>query len=1289
MKHDQLLEENRRLKEELTLLKVLNKFPVENETLDKGKEACSSSDQSTETLTKQDIIDVLYGSESSDSFQEGEASEISSSDPEPDMPDYPEPDSPNEITVDSDATTENDSTVEPQSGGVPPRTFKLNYDNCKIFISKHDTQTGKTLKALGYKTKKEDSPIHTHPLAAARRQIATKDTIYFFNKFVEENEVKQPRFLSLFGSVRDEKLMLYLNNGVADPIDFTLYRPEVTVDDKKRLTKKSGEIVGVYDGVMIVDVYENLFQYVEALLSNCTDVVYWTGHSFIGEFGIDAESGWFRKRDQIVWRSDANTPAYKQHAANDWIWKTDHRAGVEWCQIKEYRDSSRVIVMFTKRNSDLLSSQKTHHPSLAPRKILKINPSIYFMKDYLKQELYENMVSWAPERLQKLCSNRIATPVWSELYSYLIERVEDTTRKTYKFTQINSMAKNFCTGNAKYQQIRILFPDETETLKGDTVRVAFAANVQREAEEYLKINNMMSNIFGVHGEQRAKLGQGGVNTFFSIFSFVKYAALMALFVYAWRAYKTRKISDIFNFIKYNCYFRRPEPVHQMNSEFLTKGIDYVMTKLKVQSSSRNKVRAGVHKFYHTRISWAIDSLFKTSKIMIGGFLATGITSLMQSFNSRRTFNCLADDSSYPSLYLGAAAEEIVKQHPLGFVGLAGYEAINYENTFKGRMVRVAIHGLLTLISSENLFLGITTHFLLNVGIQRHNRKFLATTPGNFVDWKRTYYGIKHFDSFELSPIVNVTNVPKSLLWLPARQFAEWPVQETCDILTQTTAIPEEEPTPGPANIHYLCHNVPLYKPRNSNSCKSVCLVARLLKKPPLSPKEQAQNWGLFCHFVDDNVNGCDFNEITWADHYEKWLEKYRDGKRFKLVRALKALETLAEGKSVYYRILKGMVKIDEELPYRLSGFKPRFIGTTDPLVQAVCGPFMLAASRNLKSLCETPFRIKKLDGSFMYLHVVYASSSNDQHLTETYSILEILDENDALLYVAGDDSALFMYLDGSLHGWEFDASSFDQSQSYGVLFHEYTLLHRLGVPKYITKELYKISCANILMVLKEEVTLIRGRDKRPFRVSGGPDTTIGNGLVMISLFYQFFRKETYSSTSFETNFKNWSAKIAGIKLTGGKQSLRSVSFLKGLWYLTDVGYVWGPAPSRILKIGKARNPQQSFNEEDIDVACLCHAASVANSYKNFLQVPLIRSFVKRYKYSLVEPEKIEFWKVQSTGLYNNLKVNELETSRVLSQRYDIDEDEIAQVEAFYAKSQLYQFIEAPLFRKLSIVDYGE
>jgi hypothetical protein len=300
----------------------------------------------------------------------------------------------------------------------------------------------------------------------------------------------------------------------------------------------------------------------------------------------------------------------------------------------------------------------------------------------------------------------------------------------------------------------------------------------------------------------------------------------------------------------------------------------------------------------------------------------------------------------------------------------------------------------------------------------------------------------------------------------------------------------------------------------------------------------------------------------------------------------------------------------------------------------------------------------------------------------------VIDPGDVYVIVAGDDSVFWIEIEGEIRGYEFDVSSFDQSESSGPLLYEYSTLRMLGVPPDVTDRLFKIAKSPLRVNLRNGNSVLLDRSSRPFRDTGGPDTTLGNGIVNGGAIYHVFDNWICwnSISAVEDSFIMGMARL-GFKVKGGFCKGGSESFLKGLWYPTDRGKIWGPVPSRVIKLGKAsKDPRVSYKIKSLSKAVARHAAVVADGYRGFLQVPILRIYVAKYGDKLVQVE--EEWKIKTSFRFKEVRYLDQEVMTLLYHRYSLSERDIYEMECLYLKANLFSLLSHPGFWKLSRVDYG-
>jgi hypothetical protein len=301
-------------------------------------------------------------------------------------------------------------------------------------------------------------------------------------------------------------------------------------------------------------------------------------------------------------------------------------------------------------------------------------------------------------------------------------------------------------------------------------------------------------------------------------------------------------------------------------------------------------------------------------------------------------------------------------------------------------------------------------------------------------------------------------------------------------------------------------------------------------------------------------------------------------------------------------------------------------------------------------------------------------------------------ECDAYILVAGDDS-LFGHRDarGNLTFFEADASMADQSESSGPLEAEYKVLLRLGMSEEAVDILRTVASATYSVRSRAGWKLKIERGERPTRDTGGADTSIGNSIVFALAWMAVIDAEM---------------DMAVFEGLGLKMKLRSftdptqVTFLKGKWYRVvseRFDLWWGPLPSRVLKMGKSlKDPRTLYKgvaRRDLYAAYEAFANDVALSYQPFLQVPLIRAFVKRYaKGPMVRDlAAAEPWKATSAvreGLVALEELPELENPYgELEARYGLLPNEVDEMEEQLLSSKPGMYLQHPGYAKLAAVDY--
>jgi len=167
-------------------------------------------------------------------------------------------------------------------------------------------------------------------------------------------------------------------------------------------------------------------------------------------------------------------------------------------------------------------------------------------------------------------------------------------------------------------------------------------------------------------------------------------------------------------------------------------------------------------------------------------------------------------------------------------------------------------------------------------------------------------------------------------------------------------------------------------------------------------------------------------------------------------------------------------------------------------------------------------------------------------------------------------------------------------------------------------------------------------------------------------------------------------------------TLNHATFLKGMWYrmpeavpftLNGVSgtatSVWGPFPSRVLKMGKSLvDPRTIYGDRDLRRAGQCFMADMAQCYSRFVRVPLIRELVDAmapFERRGVVLENDEPWKVRAAYEKSPGRVEDLGP---LIDRYGLSAEDWAEMAAQLRSALPWTFVSHPGFEVLARVDYG-
>lgn len=370
------------------------------------------------------------------------------------------------------------------------------------------------------------------------------------------------------------------------------------------------------------------------------------------------------------------------------------------------------------------------------------------------------------------------------------------------------------------------------------------------------------------------------------------------------------------------------------------------------------------------------------------------------------------------------------------------------------------------------------------------------------------------------------------------------------------------------------------------------------------------------------------------------------------------------------------VKSDELLVKPSLTFKARTIANVSPLVQCATGPMLREIGERLHRALDG-FTVN-YRGRYKY-RIAWASGLADSQLG---SIIKYWQTVPGVgIMIAGDDSLVVRHDNNGVEYWWADASSYDQAQGRSILEWEYKSLAWLGLPASAIEILRWTSRADYRYSSKTLSCRLRmsGRSMRP---TGGPDTTLGNSLLMAYAWVNSAEHSPWDTTELIKEFLRQGLKM---KLFHSSD-LIDADFLKGLFVPTlDNGLTWIPLPGRFIKLGKIMtDPRQLYKTKDLEMACLYHARSLASTYSQYAQVPLLRTFVKKYYQAETPAFKQDLlYHVQGSGEQPTIAGIELLCAR----HYRVSVDWFLECEEMIDRASLFTFLEHPLFEVLGKRDY--
>jgi hypothetical protein len=1205
------------------------------------------------------------------------------------------------------STTEDPPALqgEPDDKGSPDRAKAMRLFGERALRFK-PTLSSSQIKSHGAVFEKQFGGYHesqsgpvVHPLGAALREVATVKMLACLA------QAGTKHVLSKFGAKRDRKLLDYLQKQ-GKVMDLTVLTHQIVASDIRRQVEEELDPAAVYDGAMLVDVFLTKDDFTD-VLQECFDQgarkVVWTGFQFNGWMDAEAEGAWVRTGDEVIFRPDPNSEAYPQHDAMDFLW--DSRScilpggdRVVWTELFAMPSAgvhtARKVLVF-ERNDLVASDPPLRRPGLVERMEFGQPPIYRGWAGSLRYGLDAAMAFCRfrsePRKAVGLVHGGAKTKASGDLAA------REMSMHTFRAVMLSvNRAIEDC---SRFTRVSSLFPYHKQRVVEDTAHFVFFGDIERRrhASRSLSLNYSRDC-----SDYNLALRSVADDREFPLWRYVAAGAVVvSLGLIGWYRYRSVK----------------PVTLGHGCGLFLDMVRDGAASFVGAGSRVLETTRSHLGGLGLAEIQRDVSRVSELVTDLLDRF---GLGFLQSPSVQRLPFHW-----SVP-LVLSPVVEEVIIRATgwLGAIALTAGDvatstvvnkAVDPMSHVSGVLAGPCIlHGLSAALSKGPLWtlpLLVVGHGLFNLAqlrayVQRSQANlasgwwlalaalgipllvaaFCRRQPRVTTPWSQfravAYSG--PFPREEVEAPVHVSNFPPEEAWVPVEQDPAWPTPVQCTLLRVRGTFVENIVKARNSTFFYLPTSVPVLRFCQSYGCVRTGFLTRIGAAPVQAPGVQFENW----RGVPEILDGFMEVEITWDHHIQEWIDNYADGPAYRYKRAVRVyLRYYAEGVVSSSTTVPVRIKPNEVLPFRLQGAKPRTVQPVPTIVQVIVGPFLLEATRRFKRLlcAEAPAMIELSHGQRLMMR--YCSSASDHDLTMWREQFEsLLGDGDFGVFVAGDDVWLLRRKGTELREYEFDASRFDQGLSKGPLFYEYRILRQLGVPESITNLLWKVACSPLVFSSLDKVVV--DRSKRPFRDSGAPDTTLGNGIVMLAIVARVV--DTYTGGRFDEHFRKQVHHL-GWKVTGGEVVYGTGSFLTGLWYPTNKGLIWGPVPSLIIKTGKSlEDPRRLAGTKDLAVAARYHASCVASTYASFLQVPILRAYVERFyegERPNVDPDRA--YKIRSTGLFSGTQVVESEALHLIYLRYGVSSEEVAQVEDMYRNAKIFSFLQHPAFRELSKVDYGE
>jgi len=589
--------------------------------------------------------------------------------------------------------------------------------------------------------------------------------------------------------------------------------------------------------------------------------------------------------------------------------------------------------------------------------------------------------------------------------------------------------------------------------------------------------------------------------------------------------------------------------------------------------------------------------------------------------------------------------------------------------------------------------------------------FLGVYRGPVISYANWFYS--YYIQYAYGLVGNVTTSSRVSRWEP--RF--WAIPE----IEADTPIPQHMGDLFPERVLIRCHDkpsdtrrvgyysivptsVPGYVFSGSNHNRLISFVTRALRAPLITNSEvslRAWNRPVFSaiiKFFSHNAPSFSYSEDALRAEF---LSHFQGSKLRRIRRAFDQIALSPTTPSMDYVQSSAFFHKRDEMLVKMTDpptAKPRVINNVDPRIQATLGPKILLLTKKMKSFTpyDSPLVFENSRYGKIYVHFYWGAGRTALQLSEWFNVAIHAEAGHFYVIVAGDDSLVIGRFFSDLIILEGDASAFDQTQSSGPLRYQILLMMALGFTFLEADILWATFHSTVKCYLSDGGKMSYSRKKLPSRNTGGPDTTWGNTMLMFSALTCVLNEmdpnvsvleieKIFASLGFEIKLRydaySWGEVMCGLPC----------SFLKGLFYPTvDGHFFWGPAPSRLLKLGKSfTNPLVLYKKwcaRDPIRASELFMHDVVYGLSAFVLPNCLDLYVRQF---LLTSSPILSFEEPYKTLAGSIRpaLHPVYQYNVLCARYSCTVNDLLRLESLIQQLSVFTFLEDPLLITFSKMDY--